>query len=270
MQKGVLGAGPKCKNPKGKLWSSQLDKDCGQSVCKLKDNKGVWEQCPRPATLEQLMEVEEKILNAVKKVEEKTEQCGCQPQTTIPASEIPVPTTTFGCEAKCCVSISSKLEDGKELSWTQDFTSGSGSSSSTPTGVILTVNDDMKCNGTENNPSKGSVISSFKVMEEFKMKFDGVGAGEANYEKFWVKIDGIELFHVEASTGSLNGVPCQVSTCNMCPIQMDPVYYTFTEGSHEIEVEIDTRDGLYHKDVHFALSYTLFEDGCDDCSCVEE
>jgi len=80
MQKGVLGAGPKCKNPKGKLWSSQLDKDCGQSVCKLKDKKGVWEQCPRPATLEQLLDVEEKILNAVKKVEEKTEQCCCKPQ----------------------------------------------------------------------------------------------------------------------------------------------------------------------------------------------
>jgi len=96
MQKGVLGAGPKCKNPKGKLWSSQLDKDCGQSVCKLKDNKGVWEQCPRPATLEQLMEVEEKILNAVKKVEEKTEQCCCKPQTTTTAPETTVSTPAIG------------------------------------------------------------------------------------------------------------------------------------------------------------------------------
>jgi|ERR1712098_686534 len=75
---------PKCNNPKGKLWDSVLDKDCGQSVCKKgkgKGNKGVWEQCPRPATHDDLQELEKTLLNAVKMLEEKIEQCGYQTQT---------------------------------------------------------------------------------------------------------------------------------------------------------------------------------------------
>jgi len=85
---------PKCKNPKGKLWSTLLDKDCGQSVCRKKGKKGVWEQCPRPATQDKLeemertilsatqdnlQEVERTMLSALAKLDEKfEEQCGYQ------------------------------------------------------------------------------------------------------------------------------------------------------------------------------------------------
>jgi len=88
---------PKCKNPKGKLWSTLLDKDCGQSVCRKKGKKGVWEQCPRPATQDKLEEMERTILSATQdnlqemertmlsvlaKLEEKIEeQCGYQTPT---------------------------------------------------------------------------------------------------------------------------------------------------------------------------------------------
>ena len=41
-----------------------MDKDCGQSVCKKKGNKGVWEQCPRPATQDKLQEMERTLLSA--------------------------------------------------------------------------------------------------------------------------------------------------------------------------------------------------------------
>ena len=69
----------------GKLWSTLLDKDCGQSVCTKKGNKGVWEQCPRPATQDKLEEMERTMLSALAKLEEKIEeQCGYQ--------------TTFGLE----------------------------------------------------------------------------------------------------------------------------------------------------------------------------
>merc|ERR1712098_902302 len=76
---------PKCKNPKGKLWSTLLDKDCGQSVCKKKGNKGVWQQCPRPASQDRLNDMENTILSAINRLEEKIEtQCGN-------GGEVPVP-----------------------------------------------------------------------------------------------------------------------------------------------------------------------------------
>jgi len=64
---------PKCKNPKGKLWSTLLDRDCGQSVCKKYGNKGLWEQCPRPATQDKLEEMERTLLSALAKLEKKIE-----------------------------------------------------------------------------------------------------------------------------------------------------------------------------------------------------
>merc|ERR1711970_923370 len=45
---------PKCKNPTGKLWSTVLDKKCGQSVCEKKGRKAVWKRCPRPASEENI------------------------------------------------------------------------------------------------------------------------------------------------------------------------------------------------------------------------
>jgi len=62
---------PKCKNPKGNLRSSLLDKDCGVSVCKKKGNKGVWEKCPRPATQDKLQEMEKTMLSTLNTLEEK-------------------------------------------------------------------------------------------------------------------------------------------------------------------------------------------------------
>jgi len=62
---------PKCKNPKGNLRSSLLDKDCGVSVCKKKGKKAEWEKCPRPATQDKLEEMEKTMLSAFKTLEEK-------------------------------------------------------------------------------------------------------------------------------------------------------------------------------------------------------
>merc|ERR1712098_646936 len=81
---------PKCKNPKGKLWSTLLDKDCGQSVCQKKGNKGVWQQCPRPATQDKLQDFEKRMLTVLTELEEKIENyCSYQTptydwETTIP------------------------------------------------------------------------------------------------------------------------------------------------------------------------------------------
>jgi len=73
---------PKCKNPKGKLWDSILNGECGQSVCKRNGKKASWQKCPRPATEEKIdklnetMKIDnEAIMAAFKKLEElvKTE-----------------------------------------------------------------------------------------------------------------------------------------------------------------------------------------------------
>jgi len=111
-------------------------------------------------------------------------------------------------------------------------------------------------------------VSSFEVIEEFKMKFDGQGAGEADYEKFTLNIDGAQLFEVTGSTGEIDGVPCKLGTCNMCPVIMEPRYHTFTTGLHEIEVLIDTIDSNYQKNVYFELIFTQSIDGCDQYSCI--
>merc|ERR1712098_896873 len=48
----------KCKNPSGKLWSSILNDDCGQSVCRKIGKKARWTKCQNAVTEENL----EKIL----------------------------------------------------------------------------------------------------------------------------------------------------------------------------------------------------------------
>jgi len=72
---------PKCKNPKGKLWSSILDSDCGQSVCKRVGwRKASWEKCPRAATEEKLNQLEEIVRRETRKVIEKVEEvCHASP-----------------------------------------------------------------------------------------------------------------------------------------------------------------------------------------------
>jgi len=66
---------PKCKNPKGKLWSSILDSDCGQSVCKKVGlRNATWEKCPRAATEEKLHRLEEIVIRETRKIIEKVEE----------------------------------------------------------------------------------------------------------------------------------------------------------------------------------------------------
>jgi len=73
---------PKCKNPKGNLWSSIVDSDCGQSVCKRVGwRKARWEKCPRAATEETLHHLEEIVKNETKKIIEKVEEL-CHPTPT--------------------------------------------------------------------------------------------------------------------------------------------------------------------------------------------
>jgi len=60
----------RCKNPAGKLWSSILNRNCGQSVCKKSGNKAKWKECPKAATEEILKEL---IENQTKKLDEKIE-----------------------------------------------------------------------------------------------------------------------------------------------------------------------------------------------------
>lgn len=97
---------PKCKNPKGKVWESILNGDCGQSVCKkVGKNLARWEKCPRPATeemvdkLNKTMSMDNKAIMAaflmlgellkteMKRVEEKVEAVCGVPTTVWPTTE---------------------------------------------------------------------------------------------------------------------------------------------------------------------------------------
>jgi len=63
----------RCKNPSGKLWSSILNKNCGQSVCKKSGNKASWTECEKAATeakMEEVIKNENKNLNT--KIKEVT------------------------------------------------------------------------------------------------------------------------------------------------------------------------------------------------------
>jgi len=100
---------PKCKNPKGKLWDSILNGECGQSVCKRNGKKASWQKCPRPATEEKIDKLNEtmkidneaimaafkKLEELVEKVEEKVEiVCGI-PTTFYPTTmEAPIAVVT--------------------------------------------------------------------------------------------------------------------------------------------------------------------------------
>jgi len=61
----------RCKNPSGKLWSSILNKNCGQSVCKKSGNKASWTECAKAATEAKMEEV---IRNEHKNLKTKIEE----------------------------------------------------------------------------------------------------------------------------------------------------------------------------------------------------
>merc|ERR1711970_1537626 len=61
----------KCKNPTGKLWSSVLDKQCGQSVCEKKGRKAVWKRCSRPASEENINDLLHRLEKLVKEETKK-------------------------------------------------------------------------------------------------------------------------------------------------------------------------------------------------------
>jgi len=81
----------KCKNPKGKLWSSILDSDCGQSVCKRSGwRKASWEKCPRAATEEHLHELEEIVRRGTRRVIEKVQEvCHAAPTNISIVTRLP-------------------------------------------------------------------------------------------------------------------------------------------------------------------------------------
>jgi len=110
---------------KGKLWTSILNENCGQSVCKKSGKKANWQQCPKAATEESIEEVtkkENEILKEgfEKKIEEVTkmqkvmenqlskilekicQDCGEEPVRMTPSGEEPTATTAtvLGTEVK--------------------------------------------------------------------------------------------------------------------------------------------------------------------------
>jgi len=51
-------AAPRCKNPKGELWSSRLDRSCRQSVCRTNGRRAEWVRCPKPVSEDTIGELE--------------------------------------------------------------------------------------------------------------------------------------------------------------------------------------------------------------------
>lgn len=76
------GGAKKCRNPTGNLWTSAL-KGCGQAVCRKKGGRPQWDICPSPVTRQDLDEVENRILIALKTTEKNLERlCAAEGTST--------------------------------------------------------------------------------------------------------------------------------------------------------------------------------------------
>ena len=60
----------------------------------------------------------------------------------------------------------------------------------------------------------------------------------------------------------------QVSTCQMCNVAMDEKEILLEPGHHTIRVNVDTKDGRYHNNAYFRITFAVKKkDLCKSCKC---
>ena len=60
----------------------------------------------------------------------------------------------------------------------------------------------------------------------------------------------------------------QASSCNMCNVTMDEKEIVLEPGNHTIRVNVDTKDGKYHNNAYFRITFAVKKkDVCKSCKC---
>ena len=131
--------------------------------------------------------------------------------------------------------------------------------------IQFDIANDLKCGGTATEKQTGTAILNFHVTEAQTIVLSMKGSAESSYEKFDCYIDDVLTAEVQATDSDI----CQVSTCNMCHVEMDEQELHLTAGDHTIRIEVDTIDAHYHSDAYFRINFSMkqSEDVCKSCDC---
>jgi len=209
----------KCRNPSGKLWSSILNKNCGQSVCKKIGKKATWQECPKAATearieevitqvidkkIEKVTKMQEVMENQLRKLLEKIcHDCGEEPlrMTTSEEGSTDITTTSVPLGLDCPEkwlrfgSNCYRFPNGTETEWAQ----------------------------AESNCQRllaGAHLASIHSVEEQRFVLNNypiyiwLGGSDLNEEGSWVWTDGSQwdfsAWHTEEPNNAGEGEDCLV------------------------------------------------------------
>ena len=153
---------------------------------------------------------------------------------------------------------------GKDIEW-ETVENGAGGTWESGTNFIqFNIANDKECNGTASHSQSGTAILKFHNEIGKSIVISMEGRAESEYETFELFVDDKREVRVQAS----DGPTCKVHTCNMCDVEMKEQEITLAPGHHTIRVEIDTKDGKYHSNAFFRITFALKQkDVCKACEC---
>ena len=170
----------------------------------------------------------------------------------------------------CCKKLLEK-ENGEEIEW-QLSDNGEGGKWTGGTDFIqFDIANDVECGGSSDDAQTGEAVIQFDVNEGEgqTIVLSMRGVAESKYETFEMFLDGESIVTVQAD----DTPTCQVSTCNMCEVQMKEQELHLDPGHHTIKITIDTIDGFYHSNAYFRIEFEVVKpEPCNDangvaCSC---
>ena len=135
--------------------------------------------------------------------------------------------------------------------------------------IQFDIANDVECGGAANNAQTGEAVMEFDVEDPQSIVLSMRGVAESKYETFELFLDGESLVVVQAD----DTPTCQVSTCNMCEVQMPEQEFHLDAGHHTIRITVDTMDGFYHSNAYFRIEFEVKQaEPCNDanslpCTC---
>ena len=153
---------------------------------------------------------------------------------------------------------------GDELQWKLSDNGAGGKWTGGKDFIQFDIANDPECGGVATTAQTGEAVMKMHTDESHMMVLSMQGRAESKYETFTLVVDGKTIVEIQAT----DTATCEVSTCNMCEVQMEERKFYLEPGDHEIRIEVDTIDGHYQNNAYFRIEFAFEQkETCHSCTC---
>ena len=163
----------------------------------------------------------------------------------------------------CCDSIFT-TNFGESFEWKLSDNGAGGIWKLGPSFIQFDIANDKQCKGTADQRQTGTAIMKFDSFTAKTIVISMEGVAEANHETFELFVDGKSKVKVQAS----DSLSCEANTCRMCKVTREEQEFTIGPGSHNVTIEVDTKDAYFHNNSYFRIDFSVKQlDICESCEC---